>query len=591
MADRWLSASEAAQRLSLSVSYTRSLLASERIKGEKDADGRWRVRESLVEAEWKRRFDPRSSHSRQPPDAALAANPEEGTEKRKANSGPLPRRSSSTPFLGYLRRARERREADRRWQRDRDPADNERSTPPASESLSLRWYWTGEIYTPATVGSLMEKLQDHDEALAWLSNERKNPAGGSWINLGWGHPDSEIDGFFRRGFPLDKLVHAIAGVHLSLMSVGPAVTVLAAGFKLNESGQKILDNALNARYATFSEQTKRFARAHRIHDPVNQKRSAVADAVESLADDCSQVINRNLPGTSERSGLGRAGFFVLTTTEIEPLAMTPSDFGGYVNTADLGDQSVELKSGPWRLTENWLSNRGTRPEGVGLIAGREGEVLNALTANSFGSELENLDVWMTYQMHGLTSRWVLNGYLDNLQERLGQQRDERASGSSDSGGIRELDLLRRDLIEVTLDAHSVVRDVQGFVDNEHSYKWSVWDFEGTTPFRNEEDGPWSFVEALRSNTKWKADHLEQQEKAISNLLKTDAELRSAITNLRFQRTVRWLTLIALIVSIVTLAIAAWATQQTQTEDSLERPTSLLRANTRPTEIFDPTQHS
>lgn len=342
------------------------------------------------------------------------------------------------------------KDRDHSFWRDRDPEENAPTRLPSDEHLEVAAVWVTELYTPSTVGGLLDGIESldweygrsRDDSLAkWMSDVRHGRTAG-WTSLGLVSSPGD------RHFMAERIAQLPTGAQAALpvlMSLTPSVTALVTCFILSDDAARLLDGPLRADYSTYSTRDTRFRRRHalryilwngpvhmgsRIHHPDMQRREAVASALDDLDERCRSWVAKSLPGAFA-SGL-RGGLFptvmLFLTEKCQPVTdesrATPSFEGADLDRAYDAWRSDEWPASRMLLPHNW------RKEELRLrFACRRKDAFPKDAGYS-----EPLSNWTIAQraddlLRGFSTRWALSCLLEGYSQRLSQLRDLTAAGN------------------------------------------------------------------------------------------------------------------------------------------------------------------
>jgi hypothetical protein len=208
----------------------------------------------------------------------------------------------------------------------------------------------------------------------------------------------------------------------------------------------------------------------------------------------------------------------------------------------------------WRLATRWADYRSE--DDLVVVAGRESDAVDTLDLGIYGGNSDwALHYWMHDRVSGLAHRWALLSLMRRYQERISSQRDLVAAEARGRTSVRDLEAVRRGLVDTTMDARICLTDISHFASTEHLYLREVVDWDAPTQEWLRELYDTSLIERWQEATSWQAERLGVAQEGVAELVRVDSDLRGLIANLRLQRTVQWLAVIAALVGILTLVVA------------------------------------
>jgi hypothetical protein len=153
-----------------------------------------------------------------------------------------------------------------------DPADNAATRLPAGEQAHVPVLWLAELYTPMTLPGLINGIRDlmssaanrtlppsGSDPLEWITSTRRR-GGGAWRTVGVVVPKGSAGLGANR--LQDQLPPGVASVSLALYSLTRSVTVLTAGFRLQNERAWGLESILNRDFVTRAERLRPRPHSH-----------------------------------------------------------------------------------------------------------------------------------------------------------------------------------------------------------------------------------------------------------------------------------------------------------------------------------------
>lgn len=558
MDDEKLTTSEVADRLGVSVATVRRRIASGQLVAERDA-GRWLV--------WASSLD-------QPAVGSTSAGEADSDAGRGSTDSGEPPGNSGENALGRSSRSRLDRLADRlpiRLQRERhlrqlirdsrryfllhDAEWNAETSLRDDQRLRFRVMFIAEIHTPATIGRLINGLSDLKPAWGmdrnpaqWVRRSRATAAVGGWTNVGG---VTREEGLLSMIMPLPA---AVRYAHIALRSFGPNATGLMVAFELAEEAGLRPDHAIRRHYST---RPVRIARGISEDRPFQQKERAFFEALDGLRRECATWVHDRFGTPLPADGRLPPTAFVLTTRNARAMSDDiPPDF--HLDWSFLtrlnGTNGTWSDSGlpGWRVNDRWGSHGSD--ERMLLFAAEEEEIATSNDLSSYGKDFDiGLARWAVRALSTTVALWSLTRTLDAFHQSLGNERDA-AHSPQQRGSPGKLDATRRRLLRISLDARLLAEDLREFSAQSVPFLFDSIAFDTPATRRRKEN--FSLAEHWRRAVAWQAERVLALQAAVRDVLGTDAELRTAIVNVKVQRSVQRLTWIILVLTAVALFLAA-----------------------------------
>jgi hypothetical protein len=194
-----------------------------------------------------------------------------------------------------------------------------------------------------------------------------------------------------------------------------------------------------------------------------------------------------------------------------------------------------------------------------VLAGLEQEFIADRASGTGGSHsLPEAVYLLGLSVTGLLVRWSLTALIRELEEQLAGIQDV-ADQASRNRSPRALADIQRLLLQTGIDSRIVVNDIVRYAQDPW-WKHGVLDFTEAVPpdLQGKAEPTASLAEFLRQGQITDGQQVSRLETDLREVLSTSAELTSASENLRLQRMVVWLTVIAVIAAIVAAAAAVIA---------------------------------
>jgi hypothetical protein len=449
----------------------------------------------------------------------------------------------------------------RRWEREFTRAeswslhDPESTIPPEGERLTFHAVWAVEVYTPAHVDRLFERLESlgfgpqRESREAGIREQieriRSTPRGGTWMNLGFIVPPGSPGFMFDRiDLPLPEGVRC---ARPALHALTSSVTVLVVQFVLNDDAATAFD-ALS--YETdFKPQARRRRNGFLVSPSDQVKQTKLRELRADVRSRCANWLADQLPGAFA-SGLGGSPMPTaeLVTTEIAvPFART-DDHRSYIDWAGFGFDPFHWQSDEWphwRLTFD-------RDEDFIVVAARS---IEAYSDERFKDYVADDDLrWaVAYRAHDYLERdlalWGASRLLLAFHARLSTIRDHGVRQRRFESASRRLRTVRDEFLRDALDARVVAAELERYADEKRSFEWNACDWKPSEDLEGREDE--RFLENLRFRVSENAAALTAAEARLRDGLHIDSSVIGARATVR-------LTWWVLVVAAATLAVAVVA---------------------------------
>ena len=483
----------------------------------------------------------------------------------------------------------------------------EPSWPPTGEQARIPVIWLAELFTPTTLPSLIGGVREltsrqHEmrravvgDPVEWITSTRRRGRGG-WRSL----PTVRPAGY---RFPVDDVVDqvpaGIAYIKLELRTLTSTVTALTAAFGLDHDRAQGLDGILNKELPAPEELPNR----RRVIPAEDRKASAVEEWRTSLRQEAAGWLAERFPGSFHRLAPGQLpAIEFLLTGQHRPWDRDANP--GTIYWAELLD--LRPWRGYWQCTTIPSLRLQERPDSVLRPAQRHRLVLAGLEqefradpATGFTSD-PSIDREFPSLLQGrgpfwgpvsdLLVRWSLTALIRELEEQMAGIQDV-ADQASRKRSPRALADTQRQLLQTGLDSRIVVNDIVRYAQDPR-WKHGVLDFTEVVPpdLQGKAQPAASLAESLRQGQITDGPRVSQLETDLREVLLTSAELTSASENLRLQRMVVWLTVIAVIAAIVAAAAAVIALRNSSgptTTPSTHATSSSAHAPARPRQADPP----
>jgi hypothetical protein len=446
--------------------------------------------------------------------------------------------------------------------RNSDDGENDRGIPPSDERITWHGVWIAEAFLPSTVEALVAGI----ERLGWWESSREptiaeNVAGGrSGRGGGWANLPLLRRRTKRRTFGLSSfdrvLPEGVEYVTGHIHYVTPSLTVLVVGFRFDESVSKALDATIRRRYRTYHRMTG--WTSSRSMTPMFQRRDAVRELEKAQIEACRAWLAERLPGYfaagDEHSS---APATLLLTTQL----VVPFDRGEDARYW-AHEAGIEFAIERWETGIDGL-RYAFRPseDGVAILAGREADIFaDREQWRKYGHEnrVWSLMYVIDSDLAPLMAFRTVDAVLWDVHERLGRLRDSLALLAS-SSSKRQLSAVQGQLGTMSSDLTALTSEMLAWPELRSWVLHDIADVKAIDDFPNPNRPQPADDKSLRSRLLDRyvehAREVRDFESATRALLVAAAEISGALENIKLQSFVRWVSILALIVAALALAVS------------------------------------
>lgn len=449
--------------------------------------------------------------------------------------------------------------------RYRDDEENDRGTPPTDERIAWHAVWLSEAFLPSTIGQLATGV----EHLGWWESHQdqtigesiaagRSGRGGGWANLPllFRRTKRPTYGLRSRDRELPDGVSHVTG-HIHYLT--PSLTVLIVGFRFDETVSQAVNDVLRRRYRTYHEMTG--WTSSRVMSPTFQRRAAIRDLERARVNACRMWLRKRFPGYfASGDELSKTPATMLVTTQRYVPFERSQETRFWAHEA-----GIEFAIERWETGIDGLRYAfRPREDGVSLLAGREADIFaDPDEWKKYGHEdtVWSLQYVIDSHLSTLMAFRTVDAILSDSRRRLGKLRDSLGllavapSQRQLSSVQAQLGTMSSDLSALTLEMLSWP-DQRGWVLHDIPNITAINDFPNpNAPTPEDEQSLRSrlldwYVEAARE--------VRDFESATRSLIVASAEIAGAIENIKQQNFVKWVSALALLVSLAALYVAATA---------------------------------
>jgi hypothetical protein len=185
------------------------------------------------------------------------------------------------------------------YSRERDPAENAESSPPANEEIRLHAVWMAESYPLSFFDVLLDAVRRltadgrhvGDPPVERIE-ESLRLGGSGWFPLGpVVSPGSPL---YAHASPIKTALPAdVEYAHASVHYLVPSHAVLVVSFVLDDVGSRRVEQTLRATYRSYATERGDWTA---VHSPANQKRAAVRVKRGEQLTELTSFFEREAPG-------------------------------------------------------------------------------------------------------------------------------------------------------------------------------------------------------------------------------------------------------------------------------------------------------
>lgn len=446
-----------------------------------------------------------------------------------------------------------------------DPKENKETTPPDSENIEYHCVWVTEIFTPSNINSLIKyinnlgwnenniNIDEKYNLIKWIQEGRRDGTRSSYMNGGVilsPLDSSKFPGSYKKYI---KLPNGVDYCSLSLEHFTSSITLVTVQFVFNDKIATSLNETINTSYKTKIQNIKSYFDATSIlySRPAQQKRQSIRNRLQNIHDSIYTWFNKNLPGYFSSMDTNLPTISLITSSKYD-LSIKEKDTFAKHYTDMLFEPAIEIWKGKGDCTAELRICRErhyNQSNKIATIFGKYGDLMKYIE-KGFGDGREGLTNKLNMSLRRTISFWATHNLFMSWEKQLASIRDKKQSSLKDEKcALKELNQIRDKFLSLSTDVQVVAADIINWV----SLKGIDSNIDFTPPvfYRNYSN----FLEYLRLNIIERSKMLSNLESQVNKYINANSNLTSAITNLRIQRKIFWLTL-----SIVILTILSFWTQ-------------------------------
>ena len=409
--------------------------------------------------------------------------------------------------------------------------------------------WAVEFYTPAHIDTLLagfRKLgwdKNHSNSrspTSWIQKLRQSPRGSGWLNLGVIYPQGTDNFLSSRSLtaPLPPHVQYATG---GLFSLTSSLTCIVMGFVFEEGFSTQFDEALRTDRQTYEKPSGNGYTE--VFWPEMQKANHICQIRAEITELAARWFRENLPGLFSsgilEGNLPTCEFVTLQKAEPFPLRSKdntdPSEYH-YLSILDMYSTFNAWRSENTpglKFTDS--RNRGPRYHSILAIKKRD-------------SDKSVLIRHIDRQIQHLLSRWAILPLLEGYGQHLNAIRDSALSSpKSRQSSTKTLETLSHHVSYI--DIAAVTADLISYTQKPSSFSRGLGTFKPCDERRSESNDR-TLTKDLCSTIEERAIWLQKTDQALRDHLTQYGSLLGAKENVRLQRTIRFLTWVILILTVV-----------------------------------------
>jgi hypothetical protein len=443
-----------------------------------------------------------------------------------------------------------------RWYHDdRDPKRLLETAPPDSEKIEIHCTWVTEAFTPSNISHLIESLRtlgwdtpsggvESDPSLSeWILQGRSHGGGSSWCDGGFIFPPEKAGSLFPGRKRIAALPSGVDYGRLFVHNITSSLTLVTIQFVFDDNTAQCLNKPLRSLYRTKAKYRWRGVKlcVASFNDPIHPKGQAVDNERNAIHARIYLWFRENLPGHySSLKPLTLPTVDLITSLEYQR-----PDENEYTYKHDY----LGMLFGP--AAEFWRSKGGNLEL---VISSRKDKHASILFGNYNdlidGDKSRGALINLVDDLDTSLGVWAAHDLLSNFELQLCGIRDRATSPISGTRrALKNLDYIRHRFVSISTDVQVICDDLVRRVQSVSSYSDGEVDFD--PPSRMKAYCP-SFQELMRQQDQMRIKRLEKLESRVNNAIISSGNLASAVTNLRLQRNMNWLTVIMAVLALFSI---------------------------------------
>ena len=460
--------------------------------------------------------------------------------------------------------------SDRVFERAHDARENEETRVPPELELRVPMVWGCELYGPAEINGLytgLEKLGwgvvgrigDRDGIAKWIRESRAYGQEGGWLNGGHVAALNER-GKYLGNYNYAPLPEGVSYLNVQVLQLSPSLTGILIGFRLDDTVAQCYEIEINRDRKTYRRRIRR-ARAISIIGPKNQKKEAMALVRSNLRSLVATWFKRNLPGYF--SNLDRNSAFPI-------MELMSVKEGPVLHEPPIAPRTCHHN---WRwLLRNvglsryvWMSRD---HDGLQFVLaddseGTHGSVITvAVDESRFpdedfkfygGKSLEALTYLCGQKLSYVLPNAAIVEYLKEQTRYLNLSREQLKVARSGRGNLSRTLRTITQFFDRTLGVPALAGELTRRANQPWGYEPELAEF--SAPELDAELPPRDLTDLFRSATRVLASRLAEEEVVMRGHFEQLSSILSIHENVKVQRRIQTLTVLALVVAFLSLLVA------------------------------------
>jgi hypothetical protein len=456
--------------------------------------------------------------------------------------------------------------------RERDPKDNEETTPPDDESIETCCILVTECYPPSHAASLVSGFTKlgwdrrgprdlyGDEVTGWLERVRGHPYAGAWLNLGHIRRKEESQRFGGINERIAKLPEGVDYSYGYVRNLLPSLTVLTIQFVLDDHAAKSLEETARSTFETRVEERDDVRHFVTVG---NQKNEAAHKARAELRARCCIWFREHIPGLfsagEDESSFPRCEFVVFD--KAKPFGRPAGGQNDYLWPLGMGHIPDAYEGSTLPGVRLGLPSPFEEDQLVLVLGAKRDEIPSEEDFQMYGGkDRAGISLWLYEDAEGLMAVWALNAMLQAYERRLAGLRD--GVGEIDvrdpEGAAEKVQRAQTQLIGLSTDLLPLTSELIDLCKKEKYFLELVPEFESLIEY------PWGWLklgEIYREDLSRRAARVQELEGELREVVMTVGSVvgaisqeRSSRANLRLQGRLTVLTWVLVFLTVVLVGI-------------------------------------
>ena len=434
--------------------------------------------------------------------------------------------------------------------RSYDPKRNTETAPPEDEFIDLRCMWAVEFYTPAHVDALLSgfrklgwdsknRFNMRTSPTSWIQRLRQSSGGGGYMPLDLiGSVPGTINSRSRPNLsPPPHVQYMFGGLYVLTSSL----TCVVMRFVFEKGFSTQFNKALRTERQTY-------IKSHTIYDPERQKIDHIRQVRADMAELAGRWFCENLPGLFSSGILGGAlptcEFVVLRQAEPFP----PHREGNVRPPEYLSVLGMNSTFGVWqsektpdlKFTDLHWGDRA--PQYHAILASRDSDS----NKEKFEMSVDE-GVIFSRAIEALLSRWAILSLLEGYSQRLNALRDSSLFRPRlRQRSVRILKTLSHH-VSYSVDIAVATAELISYAGENPWFSNELETFKPCDEQRYE--AGFTLTDSFRSAISERAIRLQKTDQSLRDHLAQYGSLLGAKENIRLQKTLRFLTVIIMLLTL------------------------------------------